>query len=120
MHTAKSNLYKSPIARLWFTWTRGIALVALLVTSLSGAYAQDADVPPGLAKDASSSYFSPSPGIGIKQATAIVRESIGGRVLSASPRQVGQHMQYRVRVLVDGERVITVTVDQNGRILRRR
>ena len=100
-------------------------LTAALAAGAGSAFAQDVDLSragldAGLPPDASSSYFAPAPGIGIQQATDIVRRDIGGRVLSANPRRVGQNTQYRVRVLVDGERVVTVTVDHNGRILRRR
>lgn len=98
-----------------------LTLLVCVVTMLAapGANAQPRDDLQGISRDASSSYFGAAkPGIGIKRATAIARKHTGGRVLSASPRQAGQAMQYRVRVLVDGERVVTVTVDHDGQIIR--
>lgn len=60
--------------------------------------------------------FAPSPGISIDKATSLARQKVGGRVLSTTPKQRGGNTIYRVRMLVDGERVITVTVDQQGRV----
>jgi len=60
--------------------------------------------------------FAPAPGISIDKATSLARQKVGGRVLSATPKQRGGNTVYRVRMLVDGERVITVTVDQQGRV----
>ena len=60
--------------------------------------------------------FAPMPGISIDQATSIARKQVGGRVLSATPKQRGNNTVYRVRLLVDGERVVTVTVDQQGSV----
>ncbi|MAD92970.1 MAG: hypothetical protein CMP85_03985, partial [Gammaproteobacteria bacterium] len=48
-------------------------------------------------------------------------EESGGQVLSAkSVRGPDGSQRHRIRVLVDGERVTTVVVDQRGRLLRRR
>ncbi|MEM7079277.1 MAG: hypothetical protein AAF513_11675 [Pseudomonadota bacterium] len=95
-----------------------IAVVLALLSSTS--WAQTRDDLKGMSQDANS-YFVPAKPVGIsaEQATAIVREHTGGRVLSTNSRQVGQFMHYRVRVLVNGERVVTLTVDQRGRINRR-
>ncbi|XOV82985.1 MAG: PepSY domain-containing protein [bacterium] len=60
--------------------------------------------------------FAPAPGISIDKATSLARQQVGGRVLSATPKQRGGHTVYRVRMLIDGERVITVTVDHQGRV----
>jgi uncharacterized membrane protein YkoI len=98
-----------------------LALLAglLVVFAALHAQAQSRDELHGLSQDPGASYFAtPKPGVGIKRATAIARKHTGGRVLSASPRQSGQVMHYRVRVLVGGERVVTVTVDQDGQIIR--
>ena len=64
--------------------------------------------------------FAPAPGISIEQATAIARKHTGGRVLSATPKQRSSGTEYRVRMLVDGERVMTVVVDHQGRIKNKR
>ena len=64
--------------------------------------------------------FAPAPGISIERATAIARKHTGGRVLSATPKQRSSGTEYRIRMLVDGERVTTVVVDQRGRIKNKR
>lgn len=59
-------------------------------------------------------------GISLRQATAIARRDVGGRVLSANERYRSGGVEYRVRLLVDGERVVTVTVDGEGRLRKKR
>ncbi len=75
---------------------------------------RDIKVPPGTA-----SSFAPAPGISIEKATAIARKHTGGRVLSATPKTRSSGTEYRIRMLVDGERVTTVVVDHQGRIKKR-
>ena len=66
------------------------------------------------------SGFVSSPGISMEKATAIARRHTGGRVLSASPQNRKAGTSYKVRMLVDGERVVTVTVDHQGRVKGKR
>lgn len=73
-----------------------------------------------LASPAASTSFAPTPGISLEKATKIARQHTGGRVLSSTRRQRASGPEYRVRMLVDGERVITVTVDHKGRIKNKR
>jgi hypothetical protein len=73
-----------------------------------------------LANPSGSSSFAPAPGISVEKATSIARRATGGRVLSATPKQRSAGTEYRVRMLVDGERVVTVTVDHKGRIKNKR
>jgi hypothetical protein len=73
-----------------------------------------------LANPAGSSSFAPAPGVSLEKATSIARRHTGGRVLSATPKQRSAGTEYRVRMLVDGERVVTVTVDHKGRIKNKR
>ena len=68
----------------------------------------------------STSRFAPQPGVSIERATQIARKHTGGRVISATPRERSSGTEYRVRMLVDGERVVTVTVDARGRIKKKR
>jgi len=68
----------------------------------------------------SGNSFAPAPGISIDKATAIARKQTGGRVLSATSRQRATGIEYHIRMLVDGERVITVTVDHQGHIKNNR
>ncbi len=71
---------------------------------------------PSMKPSSARQSFAPAPGISLEQATSIARKHTGGRVLSASPRVRSQGTEYRVRMLVDGERVVTVTVDHRGRV----
>ena len=68
-------------------------------------------------KEASSSNsFTATSGISLKQATAIARKEMGGRVLSAKPYRRGGTHGYQVRLFIDEERVVSVIVDSEGRI----
>ena len=71
---------------------------------------------PSMKPSSARQSFAPTPGISLEKATSIARKHTGGRVLSASPRVRSQGTEYRVRMLVDGERVVTVTVDHRGRV----
>lgn len=73
-----------------------------------------------LANPSGSSSFAPAPSISLEKATSIARRHTGGRVLSTTPKQRSAGTEYRVRMLVDGERVVTVTVDHKGRIKNKR
>ena len=70
----------------------------------------------GIVKDASSNNLVAPNGISLKQATAIARSETGGRVLSAKPYRRGGAVGYQVRLLIDGERVVNVIVDADGRV----
>lgn len=91
-----------------------VLVVALLALPLQAAESRD-DMD-RLEHPRSSLGFAPAAGISIDKATAIARKHTGGRVLSATPKQLSSGTVYRVRMLVDGERVVTVTVDQTGRV----
>lgn len=57
--------------------------------------------------------------VGLNQAIRIAQEESGGQVLSAkSVRRPNGALVHRVRVLVDGQRVMTMVVEQNGRLRR--
>ena len=59
--------------------------------------------------------------VNLNQAIRIAQEESGGQVLSAkSVRGPDGSQRHRIRVLVDGERVTTMVVDQRGRLMRRR
>lgn len=49
-----------------------------------------------------------------KQAATAARNEVGGRVISVKPQKKGQG--HRVRMLVEGGRVVTVDVDGKGRV----
>lgn len=60
-------------------------------------------------------------GVSVRRAIALAQEETGGRVLSSKSFNGGtQGAQiYQIRLLVEGERVITVVVDANGKVRRR-
>lgn len=59
--------------------------------------------------------------VNLNQAIRIAQEESGGQVLAAkSIRGPDGAQRHRIRVLVDGERVTTMVIDQQGRLLRRR
>ena len=107
-----------PARQLW------LAAAMLVLALLSAApQLQAADGLPtvrDLTRDAATNSFAPQTRVSLKQATVIAREHTGGRVLSANTKQRGTLVEYRVRMLVNGERVVTVTVDQNGEVRERR
>ena len=103
---------------------KSVVLVGCLAAMMSfTAYSQAAPALPTLqdfTKDASSNSFTTRSRVSLKQATGIARKHTGGRVLSAHTKQRGAAVEYRVRMLVNGERVVTVTVDQSGHVRDRR
>ncbi len=96
-----------------------LVMLLLLVVALLALPLRAAEPNDGLDRlehPRSSLGFAPAAGISIDKATAIARQHTGGRVLSATPKQRSNGTVYRVRMLVDGQRVVTVTVDQAGRV----
>ncbi len=110
--------------QFWGPMIRTAAAVLMLTFAVAGHAAQRADETRelkelrGLGQNGGS-QFAPRPGVSLEQATQRARQATGGRVLSATPRQRSNGTEYRVRLLVDGERVITVTVDPRGRVKRK-
>lgn len=96
----------------------GIALVCFFGQS-HAAQSVENDVR-GISTDATSSFFSSPSGVSLRQATAIARKHTGGRVLSANSLERSGQVEHRVRMLVNGERVVTVTVDHEGQIKHKR
>jgi uncharacterized membrane protein YkoI len=93
-----------------------VLVVATLALSLPLQAAEPLDGLDRLEHPRNGLGFAPAAGISIDKATAIARKHTGGRVLSATPKQRSNGTVYRVRMLVDGQRVVTVTVDQTGRV----
>jgi ABC-type siderophore export system fused ATPase/permease subunit len=56
---------------------------------------------------------SPQGGLSLDQAVVRVQQQVGGKILSAEPRQVSRKVEYRIKVLTpEGHvRVITVPSD---------
>ena len=71
--------------------------------------------PNGTGPNGANSFLSNQAGISPREAAAIARrQHHQGRVLSVKPNQ--SIKGYRVRMLVDGGRVVTVNVDGKGRV----
>ena len=107
-------------------------VVTLLLASAvsSAAYAQERSTKRPLSNVESSTVSrgllktpgsSAAGGLSLRQAMSLAREDTGGRVLSSKSFNSGsQGVQiHQIRLLVDGERVITVVVDAKGRLRRR-
>ncbi len=121
---AKPSCIRRPFQR-WQLKTyavRPVVLSLFFLVFVSGGTAIAAPKIQDLTKDASTQNgFAPQPGLSLKEATRIAKTYTGGgRVLSASPMLKPQGVEYRVRMLVDGERVVTITVDNRGRVRQRR
>ena len=97
--------------------TRGAVLALGLVASAHAA--QPSDIQP-IRTDPTSSFFSSGGHVSLQQATVIARKLTGGRVLSANSQERGGRTEHRVRMLINGERVVTVTVDDEGHVKHKR
>jgi hypothetical protein len=66
-----------------------------------------------LAAGAVDAQSSPTNGLSLDQAVVRVQQQVGGKVLSAEPRQIGRRVEYRIKVLTpEGHvRVISVPSD---------
>ena len=122
INDATLNRCRSTIGARW-RWVLSCCAVTGLSVALSvqPVWAEPAS---GLAP-ATNNFVQPTLGsgriVGLNQAIRIVQEESGGQVLSAkSVRRSNGTQVHRVRVLVDGQRVMTMVVDQNGRLRRGR
>lgn len=104
--------------------------LTLLSVLCSVAFAEERPKKPALTKPERSSIStrlvtSPQagagPGVTLRQAMALARKNTGGRVLSSKSFNGGKPgaQLHQIRLLVDGERVITVVVDAKGTVRRR-
>ena len=94
------------------------AMIAALPDTVYAAAAFQAQAP-------ANSYLQPDRRVGrvinLNQAIRIAQEESGGKVLSAkSVRGPNGSFRHHVRMLVDGQRVTTLVVDQHGRLQRAR
>jgi hypothetical protein len=102
-------------------------LVGMLLVCITGGsiFAQEGRAPAGTPKALVPSALVKAPskrgGVSVRQAITLAQEETGGRVLSSkSFNSGGQGAKiYQIRLLVEGERVITVVVDAKGRVRRR-
>ena len=99
-----------------------VILMGVVVTALPGAlHAASASQ----ARAPANSYVQPDRRVGrvvnLNQAIRIAQEESGGKVLSAkSVRGPNGSLRHHVRMLVDGQRVTTLVVNQQGRLQRAR
>ncbi len=96
-----------------------LILLFALSAVVAGAVVAGADE---AARASNKLALAPQAGISLQDATAIVRQAYGGRIVSAvaDERRLGKRAErrgYRVRVDVNG-RVKTVFVDYRGRIYK--
>ncbi len=92
-----------------------VSMLALLLVSLGSAQVATAEITHlAAAQSSASNYVGNQPGVSKSQAAAAARSEVGGRVISVKPRKGSQG--YRVRMLVEGGRVVTVNVDGKGRV----
>jgi len=115
--------YRSPTRPKWYLAAMHFFVLAVLsgclVLPVAAAPARN-DTRNELTNPAGSNSFAPASSISLEKATSIARQHTGGRVLSTTPKQRSAGTEYRVRMLVDGERVVTVIVDHKGRIKNKR
>ena len=122
INDATLNRGRSTIGDRWRWVLLCCAVIGLWVaSSVQPVWAEPAS---GLAP-ATNNFVQPTRGsgriIGLNQAIRIAQEESGGQVLSAkSVRRPNGVLHHKVRVLVDGQRVMTMVVDQNGRLRRGR
>lgn len=109
-----------PTQRRLTRTVNALLLALVLMCGMTAQAAEPRDLPRDLNSPTTGSAFAPAPGISIEKATAIARKHTGGRVLSATPKTRSSGTEYRIRMLVDGERVMTVVVDHKGRIKNKR
>ncbi len=96
-----------------------LTLVIAATMTLSSPAANAAQGYTDITQKAGNNYMANPAGITAKQAAAAARNHIQGRVLSVKPHAKNPHSEnrgYRVKLLVDGGRVVTVNVDGNGRV----
>ena len=99
-----------------------VILMGVVVIALPGAlHAASASQ----ARAPANSYVQPDRRVGrvinLNQAIRIAQEESGGKVLSAkSVRGPNGSLRHHVRMLVDGQRVTTLVVNQQGRLQRAR
>lgn len=104
----------------------GVLSVILLLAPTSDAFAQQHGdrqpialsslAPPMLLAQAKTDRFvSDTPQVEARQAARAAREAVQGRVISVKPVRQGKG-GYRVRILADGGRVVTVNVDEKGKV----
>jgi hypothetical protein len=56
----------------------------------------------------------PNNGLSLDQAVVRVQQQVGGKVLSAEPRQNGRRMEYRIKVLTPEGHVRNITVPSDA------
>ena len=95
----------------------GASTIAILF-SLSLSIPQEAHAQPFPSEDArTDTFFSQPTGISRKEAARRARDATDGKVIAIKPNKKGKD-GYNVRLVVDGGRVVTVRVDQSGKVHR--
>ena len=63
--------------------------------------------------------FAPQPGMSIDQVNRLLRGQVEGRAVSVVPVEGGRR-GYKLRVLLDGGRIVSLRMDRDGRIRKPR
>ena len=111
------NKTKRMYQNRWLSALCGAALLAILF-SLSLSIPNNAQAQPFPSEDArTDTFFSQPAGISRKEAARRARAATDGKVIAIKPDKQGKS-GYNVRLVVDGGRVVTVRVDQSGKVHR--
>ena len=101
--TARSLLWRRALSPLGRLVIAVVLLIGLPATGLGN--------PPQVPMAQPGHLIPASDSMSLNQATRMVREETGGRILSAEEVQRGNRSVYRIRVLLDEGRVRVVEVD---------
>ena len=104
---------------LGFRFIRALRLMQLLPLGI--ALALGVGSAPGLALEGEPVRrgFAPQPGLSIDQVNLLLRGQVEGRAVSVVPVEGGRR-GYKLRVLLDGGRIISLRMDRDGRIRKPR
>lgn len=95
-----------------------ISFGVVCMFAMSLPFTQDAQAQQFPREDArSDNFFSQPAGISRKEAARRARDATDGKVIAIKPDKKGND-GYNVRLVVDGGRVVTVRVDQSGKVHR--
>ena len=106
-----TNTLKSMMRRRFVVGSLFCLLASLITieTALAQPFASEQARP--------DNYFSQPAGISRKEAARRARNATQGKVIAIKP--AGDRRGYNVRLVLDGGRVVTVRVDQQGKVHRR-
>lgn len=108
-YTVKLSGYISAVMKTPTIWLLSGVLALIVAVSPAQAAEDYRDI----TRNAANNYVTQGSKISPKRAANIARRHVDGRVLKVKPARDGG---YQVRVLAEGGRVVTVVVDDHGRV----